>query len=59
MNLGREATESPRITSVCTGALILGAAGLLEGYRATTHWMALDALPGFGAEPVKQFFSAS
>jgi len=42
------------ITSVCTGALILGAAGLLEGYRATTHWMALDALPSFGAEPVKE-----
>jgi cyclohexyl-isocyanide hydratase len=42
------------VTSVCTGALILGAAGLLEGYRATTHWMALDALPNFGAEPVKE-----
>jgi cyclohexyl-isocyanide hydratase len=42
------------ITSVCTGALILGAAKLLEGYRATTHWMALDALPQFGAEPVER-----
>ena len=42
------------VTSVCTGALILGAAGLLEGYRATTHWMALDALSNFGAEPVKE-----
>jgi cyclohexyl-isocyanide hydratase len=42
------------VTSVCTGALILGAAGLLDGYRATTHWMALDALPSFGAEPVKE-----
>jgi cyclohexyl-isocyanide hydratase len=41
------------VTSVCTGALILGAAGLLDGYRATTHWMALDALPNFGAEPIK------
>ncbi len=45
--------EADWITSVCTGALILGAAGLLDGYRATTHWMALDALPGFGAEPVE------
>ena len=42
------------VTSVCTGALILGSAGLLQGYRATTHWMALDALPDFGAEPVKE-----
>jgi cyclohexyl-isocyanide hydratase len=42
------------VTSVCTGALILGVAGLLQGYRATTHWMALDALPNFGAEPVKE-----
>ena len=42
------------ITSVCTGALILGAAGLINGYRATTHWLALDALPTFGAEPVKE-----
>src|SRR3984957_19024252 len=36
----RERTESARyVTSVCTGALALGAAGLLRGYRATTHWM--------------------
>lgn len=42
------------VTSVCTGALILGAAGLLQGYRATTHWMALDALSNFGAEPVEE-----
>ncbi|MFF8369495.1 DJ-1/PfpI family protein [Streptomyces lydicus] len=38
-------------TSVCTGSLILGAAGLLRGRRATSHWLALDQLPGFGAEP--------
>lgn len=42
------------VTSVCTGALVLGAAGLLRGYRATTHWAARDVLPAFGAEPVKQ-----
>lgn len=38
-------------TSVCTGSLILGAAGLLKGLRATTHWARLDALREFGAEP--------
>ena len=41
-------------TSVCTGALILGAAGLLEGKRATTHWLMLDKLAAFGAEPVAE-----
>jgi cyclohexyl-isocyanide hydratase len=40
------------VTSVCTGALILGAAGLLDGYRATTHWAYHDLLPLVGAEPV-------
>ena len=40
------------VTSVCSGALLLGAAGLLRGYRATTHWLSLDLLPLFGAEPV-------
>jgi putative intracellular protease/amidase len=38
-------------TSVCTGSLLLGAAGLLKGKRATSHWLALDALATFGAEP--------
>jgi putative intracellular protease/amidase len=41
-------------TSVCTGALLLGAAGLLEGKRATTHWFAYDALASYGAEPTEQ-----
>jgi len=38
--------------SVCTGAEILGAAGLLEGKRATSNWLFLDRLPEYGAEPV-------
>ena len=42
------------ITSVCTGALVLGAAGLLRGYRAATHWSAMDILPVLGAEPVDE-----
>jgi transcriptional regulator GlxA family with amidase domain len=41
-------------TSVCTGALILGAAGLLKDKRATTHWVALEQLRGFGATPVSE-----
>lgn len=40
------------ITSVCTGSLLLGAAGLLRGYRAVTHWTMMDALPVFAAEAV-------
>jgi putative intracellular protease/amidase len=38
-------------TSVCTGSLLLAAAGLLKGRRATSHWLALDQLTRFGAEP--------
>lgn len=44
--------EAKYITSVCTGSLVLGAAGLLRGYRATTHWLSLDLLKMLGAEPV-------
>lgn len=50
-------TRGPRaqhITSVCTGSLVLGAAGLLQGRRATTHWVAFDALAQLGAIPVKE-----
>jgi transcriptional regulator GlxA family with amidase domain len=41
-------------TSVCTGALILGAAGLLDGLPATTHWLAYDHLRALGAEPIEE-----
>jgi putative intracellular protease/amidase len=41
-------------TSVCTGALLLGAAGLLDGLPATTHWSAYDALASYGAHPTEQ-----
>lgn len=40
------------VTSVCTGSLVLGAAGLLKGYKATSHWVARDLLRELGAEPV-------
>src|SRR5699024_1400520 len=39
------------VTSVCSGSLVLGAAGLLKGYKATSHWSCRDALAGFGAIP--------
>jgi putative intracellular protease/amidase len=41
-------------TSVCTGSLVLGAAGILEGKRATSHWVYRDSLREFGAEPVAE-----
>ena len=50
-------TAHPRTTwttSVCTGALLLGAAGLLEGLPATTHWSAYDELASYGAQPTEQ-----
>jgi putative intracellular protease/amidase len=41
-------------TSVCTGSMVLGAAGLLEGKRATTYWLGLERLADYGAEPVNE-----
>ena len=53
--LAERAQRAAWVTSVCTGSLILGAAGLLRGYRATSHWCVRDAvLPLLGAEPVDQ-----
>lgn len=49
----RQAAQARFVTSVCTGSLVLGAAGLLKGKRATTHWNAHDFLAGFGAIPTE------
>jgi cyclohexyl-isocyanide hydratase len=51
--LKKQAEGAKYITSVCTGSLVLGAAGLLKGYRATTHWSAMEGLAPFGAIPTK------
>ncbi len=48
----RQAAGARCVFSVCTGALICGAAALLQGRRATTHWASMDLLPYFGATPV-------
>jgi cyclohexyl-isocyanide hydratase len=52
--LRARAADARYVTSICTGALVLGAAGLLQGYRATTHWLSQDILVLFGAEPVDE-----
>ena len=52
--VGRVHETSTWTTSVCTGALILGGAGVLKGLKATTHWRAMEDLKAFGAEPVDQ-----
>jgi cyclohexyl-isocyanide hydratase len=52
--LRRQATGARSVFSVCTGALLCGAAGLLKGRRATTHWASFHLLPFFGAIPVNQ-----
>jgi cyclohexyl-isocyanide hydratase len=52
--LRKQAAGARYITSVCTGSLVLGAAGLLKGKRAATHWTAMDVLPTLGAIPVEE-----
>lgn len=52
--LRRQAQSCRYVTSVCTGSLVLGAAGLLRGYRATCHWASIDQLNLLGAEPVAE-----
>jgi cyclohexyl-isocyanide hydratase len=50
----QQAAGARSVFSVCTGALLCGAAGLLQGRRATTHWASFHLLPFFGANPVNQ-----
>jgi cyclohexyl-isocyanide hydratase len=50
--LKRHAADAEWVGSVCTGSLLLAAAGLLKGYKATGHWLAREALRAGGAEPV-------
>jgi cyclohexyl-isocyanide hydratase len=52
--LKRQGARARYVTSVCTDALLAGTAGLLKGYRATTHWLSLDTLPRVGAIPVSE-----
>ena len=49
--LRKQAEGAKYVTSVCTGSLVLGAAGLLKGYRAATHWTAMDFLVGVRRDP--------
>ncbi len=49
--LRRQASHARYVTSVCTGSLVLGAAGLLQGRRAACHWLSLPFLAAFGAKP--------
>jgi cyclohexyl-isocyanide hydratase len=52
--LRRQGAGAKWVTSVCSGAILLGAAGLLQGYRASTHWAVHDSLALFGATPIKE-----
>ena len=52
--LRQTAARARYVTSVCTGSLLLGAAGLLWGRRATSHWLSRELLAAFGAEPVPE-----
>jgi cyclohexyl-isocyanide hydratase len=52
--INKETPQLKYLSSVCTGALILGRSGELKGYQATTHWLTKKYLPDFGAIPVNQ-----
>ena len=52
--LRSQAQGARKVLSVCTGALVCGAAGLIRGKRATTHWASFHLLPWFGAIPVDE-----
>jgi cyclohexyl-isocyanide hydratase len=52
--LRKQAAKARYVTSVCTGSLILGAAGLLKGYKSACHWAWRDMLTDFGATPVAE-----
>jgi cyclohexyl-isocyanide hydratase len=52
--LRKQAASAKYVTSVCTGSLVLAAAGLLKGKRATSHWAAVDHLALLGAIPVRE-----
>ena len=52
--LRRQSAGAKYVTSVCTGSLVLGAAGLLKGYRSACHWMSRDQLALLGATPVNE-----
>lgn len=52
--LSEQGRQARFVTSVCSGSLLLGAAGLLRGYRAATHWLSMDLLSHFGAEAVAE-----
>lgn len=52
--LQKVAATADWVTSVCTGSLVLGAAGLLKGYKSACHWASVDQLAFFGATPVRE-----
>ena len=54
VSCAKQAARRKYVTSVCTGSLVLGAAGLLKGKRATCHWAAIDHLALLGAIPVSE-----